>query len=168
MKCQVCGKESGKYILCKDCNEKKNQGLIIKCDKCHKWHYASQPCPTPDTQAEFLYSAKTSILTKVENQFYTAIKKALPEGYLVFPQINLAAFVDRNDQAKYRNELFRNIDFLITNEDYQPLVAIEINDQSHLTAERKARDERVKNICEEAGIPLIKLWTNYGVNAEYI
>ena len=168
MKCQVCGKESGKYILCTECNEKKKQGEIIKCEKCHKWHYASQPCPIANNSAAFLYSAKNSILTNTEIKFYNAIKQVLPNDYLIFPQTNLATFIERNDQSKYRNELFRNTDFLITNANYQPLIAIEINDQSHLTPERKSRDEKVKFICEEAGIPLIKLWTNYGVNIEYI
>ena len=32
----------------------------------------------------------------------------------------------------------------------------------------KKRDERVRKICEEAGIPILRLWTSYGVNVEYI
>ncbi|MDO4267880.1 MAG: CFI-box-CTERM domain-containing protein [Eubacteriales bacterium] len=48
------------------------------------------------------------------------------------------------------------------------MIAVEINDRSHLTDERRIRDQKVANICEEAGIPMIKLWTSYGVNPEYI
>jgi hypothetical protein len=80
----------------------------------------------------------------------------------------LASFIDRTDDASFRNELYRNVDFLLTDSEYQPKIVIEINDQTHLTPERKERDEKVQKICEEAGIPIIKLWTSYGVNPEYI
>lgn len=33
MNCNVCGKPSGKYFLCKECNQKKEEGLIVKNDK---------------------------------------------------------------------------------------------------------------------------------------
>ena len=44
MKCKVCGAESGQYVLCRECNEKKNKGEIIKCKICNEWHYKDKPC----------------------------------------------------------------------------------------------------------------------------
>lgn len=44
MFCKVCGKPSGYFPLCKDCNELKEQGKIIKCDKCNNWHYIDSDC----------------------------------------------------------------------------------------------------------------------------
>ena len=32
MKCSVCGAESGKYPLCRNCNQLKEAGMVIKCD----------------------------------------------------------------------------------------------------------------------------------------
>ena len=64
--------------------------------------------------------------------------------------------------------MFRNVDFLITDGNYVPRIVIEINDMSHNSSDRKERDEKVKNICEEAGIPIITLWTSYGINQSYI
>lgn len=170
MKCSVCGAESGKYPLCKVCNSKRETGEIIKCERCGKWHYKDSSCQAPDTTSSesYLYEPKKSLITESESAFYEAIKSSLPEGHLVFPQINLASFIDRTDNPRYRNELFRNVDFLITDDKYCPKIVIEINDQSHLDRDRRARDEKVANICEEAGIPIIKLWTSYGVNKEYI
>lgn len=171
MKCNVCGAESGKYPLCYACNLKKEQGLIIKCEKCKKWHYADQNCNDAKQENNnnvFLYKAKKSLITDNENDFYKAIESSLSEEYKVFPQINLAAFIERTDNSKFRNELFRNVDFLITNLYFEPKAVIEINDQTHLNKDRKERDEKVKNICEEAGIPIIRFWTSYGVNYEYI
>lgn len=171
MKCQVCGNESGKYVLCKACNLEKEKGLVAKCNKCNQWHYVSQPCAaqtSPVAGDSYVYEAKPVLISKNESGYYDAIKTALPEGCIAFPQINLAAFVTRVDNTRFHNELFRNVDFLIVNAEYKPLIVIEINDQTHLTAERGERDEKVKNICDEAGIPVISLWTSYGVNEEYI
>lgn len=172
MKCKVCNAESGKYPLCKECNSKKEAGEIIKCGKCHKWHYISDPCEMEgagkEIEGKFLYQLKSSLVTDTEMNYLKCIKGALPEGYLIQPQANLASFIVRTDGAKYQNELFRNVDFIITDLFYKPLILIEINDQTHLSHDRVNRDKKVTNICEEAGIPIIKLWTSYGVNPEYI
>lgn len=171
MKCKVCGAESGKYPLCRLCNAKKEQNLIIKCEKCGNWHYANEQCRIEENHEkseEYLYSLKSKLITKSEQAYFEAIKASLPEGYNLFPQINLASFIVRTDDARYHNELFRNVDFLVTDEEYKPRIVIEINDQSHLEKERRERDEKVKSICDEAGIPLIKLWTSYGINPDYI
>ncbi len=176
MKCKVCGSESGKYPLCRACNIKKEKGDILKCPKCNCWHYTDQSCAilnsTTDKKeiddCKFLYEAQKTLITNSEKAFYLAIQTVLPHGYLVFPQMNLAAFIQRTDNAIFRNELFRNVDFLITDDEYQPKLVIEINDQTHLTPDRRNRDEKVRNICEEAGIPTVTLWTSYGVNEAYI
>lgn len=171
MKCKVCGAESGKYPLCRACNSKKETGKIVKCAKCNQWHYANTVCPvmTDEKDSEgFLYDVRKTLISKSEQNFYHAIKSVVPEDYCVFPQINLASFIDRTDDAHFHNELFRNVDFLITDAEYHPKFIIEINDQTHLNSDRKERDEKVQNICEEAGIPILKLWTAYGVNPDYI
>ena len=171
MKCKICRAESGKYPLCRACNAKKEQGEIIKCTQCGNWHYAAQPCTAPESsgdQGRYLYEAKNTLISKSEQSFYTAILSSVPEDFCVFPQINLATFINRTDGARFQNELFRNVDFLITDAQYQPRIIVEINDQTHLTADRRERDEKVRKICEEAGIPIVKLWTSYGVNPAYI
>ena len=178
MKCKICGNESGKYPLCRACNAKRESGEIIKCTNCGNWHYADFPCsgtdssdtsricPEPDTP--FLYEAKQSLVTKTEMEYLKCIQSLLPDTCLIQAQANLASFIRRTDGAKYQNELYRNVDFIITDLAYRPLLVIEINDQTHLIPERRERDKKVACICEEAGIPLIKLWTSYGVNQEYI
>lgn len=152
---------------------KKEEGCIIKCPICHTWHYKEQPCPSLTKQLtgdndSYLYEPRHTLLSQTEQRFYEALKNNVPENYQVFPQANLASFIDRTDNVRYRNELFRNIDFLITDEHFSPKLAVEINDQSHLDAQRRERDTKVRQILEEAGIPLMKLWTSYGINPEYI
>lgn len=167
MKCQVCGAESGNYPLCKACNQERERGRIIKCGQCGRWHYKDAPCPQVQKK-EFLYECRKSLLTDAEKKFYAAILQAMPEGCKLFPQINLATFIERTDDARYRNELFRNVDFLLTDKDLTPKIVIEINDATHNNPDRKRRDAKVHDICEEAGIPLITLWTKYAPDETYI
>lgn len=171
MKCKFCGAESGKYPLCWTCKQKKENGEIKKCDVCGKWYSALSTCPhshTAHNSENYLYDAKKVLISKSEQEYYSAIKECIPQGYYIFPQVNLASFICKTDESKFHNELFRNVDFLITTSAYKPIIVVEINDQTHLNSDRKERDEKVQNICEEAGIPILKFWTSYGVNKEYI
>lgn len=161
MKCKICGAESGKYAICYACNSKRKKG-----DAAHNAQYATNISTINDSG--FLYNVRKTLISKSEQSFYNVIKSVVPIGYCVFPQINLASIIDRTDESRFHNELFRNVDFLITDSEYHPKFIIEINDQSHLNSERKKRDEKVQRICEEAGIPILKLWTSYGANPEYI
>ena len=162
MRCKICGAESGKYTICYTCNSKKKKVDAI--------HYNSPHTTTVSTNSDgdFLYNVRKTLISKSEQNFYNVIRSVVPNGYCVFPQINLASIIDRTDDSRFHNELFRNVDFLITDSEYHPKFIIEINDQSHLNSDRKKRDEKVRRICEEAGIPILKLWTSYGANPEYI
>ena len=114
------------------------------------------------------YSSKASLMTDCEKKFFDAIKKIVGPDYIIQPQINLASIINKESHSKYRNELFRNIDFGILDQNYKLLVLIEINDATHTERSRKERDQKVQAICAEAGIPLITFWTKYGLNESYI
>ena len=119
------------------------------------------------TDEKYLYNKKP-VVTQMEKSYMTCIQEQLPEGYHLLLQSNLATFIEKNDSSKYQNELFRNVDFLVTDADYIPQFVIEINDRSHNTYQRRERDKKVHMICDEAGIPIITLWTFYGVSSSYI
>lgn len=122
-----------------------------------------------DSEVKREYKVRSSLMTKTEKQFFSAIKKALPESYILQPQVNLASVIKKTTEERYQNELFRNMDFAIFDLDYKPLALIEINDNTHITEKgRQARDYKVKDICKAANVPLIIFWTTYGVNEEYI
>ncbi len=216
MLCKVCGAECGRFVLCRECNDLKNEGKIVKCPVCRKWHYVTQPCDCADsnlkhhnkdsdgdmikelvctedrdetvttdtciedrfgqsqstwheeqTNESFLYDKK-SVISYTEKSYMTCIQEQLPEGYQLLVQSNLATFIKKTNSSRYQNELFRNVDFLVTDMNYFPQFVIEINDRSHTTYLRRERDKKVHMICEEAGIPIITLWTNYGISGSYI
>lgn len=122
-----------------------------------------EPAKSPST-----YSLKNSIMTECEKSFFEVIKEIVEPQYTIQPQINLASVIDKEQHSKYRNELFRNIDFGIFDKNYSLVLLIEINDQSHTQPNRIDRDNKVKSICADAGIPLITFWTKYGIDKKYI
>lgn len=86
MACNLCGNPSGKYFLCAKCNELKNEGKVLKCSTCGKWHYADKPCECNKTNSHENNTAEIKSTTKTEtnnNTVKTCIicgEKA-PNGY---------------------------------------------------------------------------------------
>ena len=69
----------------------------------------------------------------------------------------------------FANELFRNIDFGIFTKDCKKiLLLIEIDDKTHQRKKRIERDKKVKDICTKAGIRLIKFYSNYPNEKQYV
>lgn len=46
MNCQICGKPSGYYPLCKTCLTLKNENKVIKCPICNEWRKTDDICPS--------------------------------------------------------------------------------------------------------------------------
>lgn len=92
----------------------------------------------------------------------------MPLGYYLFPQICLASIIKKENNNKYANELFRIADFGIFDTEYNIICIIEINDSSHYDKARIARDYKVKELCQQTNIPIITLWTGFGINEDYI
>ncbi len=108
-----------------------------------------------------------SFLSRSEVAFYNKIKE-LNEEYIVVPQVNLGTIVDKTN-GKYRNELFKNIDFGIFDKNFKLLLLIELNDETHNTnIKRKDRDLRVKKILNDCNIKLLTFYTKYPNEKEYV
>jgi hypothetical protein len=43
MACQVCGQKSGFFPLCRECNNKKEEGKVSKCQSCGIWKEGDKP-----------------------------------------------------------------------------------------------------------------------------
>ena len=121
-----------------------------------------------DNQPQFLYQLKNSLVTETERKYLSAICQVTPQGYTVQAQVNLASIIEKTDNSKFQNELYRNIDACIFDAYFKPIALIEINDSTHNAPSRIERDKKVAMICEEAGIPLIRFWTQYGINLDYM
>lgn len=114
------------------------------------------------------YESK-SIMTEFEKEFYRKLEVAVPSGYIIQCQVPLSAIIKKISTSKYANELYRTIDFGIIDKDtFKIILLIELNDKTHLEGKRQYRDIKVKQICQEANIPLIAFWSNYENKVEYI
>lgn len=106
------------------------------------------------------------ILTKNEYYFYKKLKVICDKHNLrILVKTRLADIidVDKNQIAgkEYMNYFGRiqskHIDYLVCNGDsLYPLVAIELDDNSHNKSNRMERDIFVNNAMQAAGIPLIR------------
>lgn len=116
---------------------------------------------------------KKNIMTDYEYKFYLILKELEKYNYKVIPQVNLATIIEKVNNKNHYTELFRNIDFVIFNEDLTEdltdvLLLIEVNDVTHNTKKRKSRDIKVKSICNNAGLNLITFYTKYANEKSYV
>lgn len=101
------------------------------------------------------YVKKSSLMTPTETRFFGLLRNLMGRRYEVFPQMALGAVIDKPN-APFRSELFRIADFCIADaETYEPLLLIELNDASHVLGDRALRDEKVRELCYTARLPLI-------------
>ena len=88
MACNMCGGESGKYFLCFKCNKLKDDGKIIKCQECGKWHYVDKSCACKQqfvkvelSNVETLPTEKNDNVSSEDNVCIVCGDKA-PNGHL--------------------------------------------------------------------------------------
>lgn len=123
---------------------------------------------SPLSQTTNQYIIKQKYISNSELQFYYAIKNIIGDKYIVFPQVPLSQIIIKKSNSRYQSELYRVMDFCIFSKEYTPLVCIEINDETHHQKDRYIRDKKVEAILNNAGLPLITLWTEFGVKYDYI
>lgn len=126
-----------------------------------------QKTPAQNTK----YKLKTKTITSNEQYFLDIIKKHFSNNYEIRPQVPLSSIIEKNKEHnwEYQNELNRIIDFgLFDKQTTTPLLLIEINDRTHHESKRIYRDQKVKDICEQAGIKLIAFWSEYSNTEQYI
>lgn len=105
------------------------------------------------------YERKRQLISRPEYNFLQTLREINPSKYEVLPQVALFSVIDKVTNASYRNELFRTCDYCFVDRDtFEPLLLVELNDRSHLRADRQQRDAKVAAICSAARIPLVTFW----------
>jgi very-short-patch-repair endonuclease len=103
------------------------------------------------------YAAKP-LLSENEKAWFKAIRAALPHAH-VFAQVALNQLV-KAEGAKWRsakNKIDRrSIDFVLLNPDLAVLLAIEIDDKSHMQEKRQADDAKKTKALRDADISLLR------------
>lgn len=117
--------------------------------------------PLPGTQVRFqhVYAAKP-LLTENEASFFRLLHELSQGRCQLFAKVNLADIVlpvtgaigDRNKISQ------KHVDFLVCrNEDWMPMLAIELDDSSHADKRRHKADRDKNDIFAAIGLPLLRL-----------
>lgn len=108
------------------------------------------------------YSLHQTVLTAVEQRFYYRVVEALGSDYYVCPKIRLADVIDvRGDAMEYNAAWNRiaakRIDFLITNDLFRPVLAIDLMGDSHFGGQQKGPDPWLERALGACGLPVLKV-----------
>jgi len=117
--------------------------------------------PLPGTQLRFqnIYASK-ALLTDNEARFFSLLHELSQGRCQLFAKVNLADIAtpvtgsigDRNKIDK------KHVDFLVCrNEDWMPMLAIELDDSSHDSKKRQKADSVKNDIFAAIGLPLLRL-----------
>jgi len=126
------------------------------------------------TDNTYQYTKKKYLLTKVESDFFKILKQTLSNDYYVFPQIHLTSILEnkivgQSWKGALEHISRKSLDYVICDKIYlSPLLAIELDDNSHSRNDRRDRDREVERILKEAGIPLLRIPYSEKNNRELI
>lgn len=119
-------------------------------------------------QRQYLpYQMITPILTQREKKaYYIILEYCVKNKLALFSKIRMADFITPKNTVHNKDFYFwfnkisaKHVDFLIVQEgSFKPLLAIEIDDETHLRYERQERDIFVDNVYYSIGIPILHIW----------
>lgn len=110
----------------------------------------------------FSYLPKRFIMNRNEYFFYKLLSGAVGFQHIVIPQVHLDELAKPHTDKKSRIYSFRHInqksvDFVICNiAGMHPILAIELDGNSHSRKDTIDRDKEVERILEEVHIPLLR------------
>jgi len=122
----------------------------------------------------YKYSAKSSVMTKAESDFFVKLERVVNERYYVFPQVHLSSLLDHRIKGQEWSYAFRHINgksvdyILCDRQTLRPVYAIELDDYTHDQDDRKKRDAEVERIFDEAGLPLVRFKNKDVTDSEII
>jgi len=97
-----------------------------------------------------------------EHEAYSILRSELPANLHLFTKVRLADIIDiedrRLDQRDKDFALKASLDFLVTDQNYSPVHAVELHGIHHRFEPQKTRDERKRRICRIAGLKLTEIW----------
>ena len=110
------------------------------------------------------YLKKEFFLTPAEKDFFHVLSAVVGSDYLLFSKARMSDLLylpklSNRDYYHYQNKIqSKHVDFLLCDkESTKPMLAIELDDSSHLKASRISRDSFVDEIFESARLPILHI-----------
>lgn len=109
------------------------------------------------------YRKKSYLLFEAEKDFYFVLSGILKDDYLLFSKVGMGdLFYLPSHQFKwrsYRNKIqSKHVDFLICDKiNIRPLLAVELDDSSHLREDGRERDDFVDGVFKDANLPILHI-----------
>jgi hypothetical protein len=110
-----------------------------------------------------IYRKSDSLFTYRERIFYGVLQDAVNRDYWIFAKVRLADFMwltnEPEDRKFHANRILcKHVDFLLCERrTYRPLMAIELDDRSHLKYDHRERDEFKDKTFAAIGLPLLRV-----------
>jgi hypothetical protein len=109
------------------------------------------------------YKLTQSLLTGSEANFYAALLLAAGTRYVVFAKVRLADLcqdLDRwTDLVAFNQVSSKHVDFVLCDaRTFRPVLAVELDDRSHLRADRRDRDALVDRVFRTMGLGVYRQW----------
>lgn len=112
---------------------------------------------------ELKYRKLDHLFSAAEKSFLSVLNLAVNEGQTVFGKVRVADVITPQKgssrsrwQTAFNKISAKHFDYLICNsKTLEPLLAIELNDSTHLSRKVKDRDSFLKGACRSAGFPLL-------------
>lgn len=123
--------------------------------------------------AKFPYLKKDCLMSEAEKKLYFVLLEVVGNDYLIFSKVRMADLLylpkmSNSQFYHYFNKIqAKHVDFLICDkENIKPLLAIELDDSSHLKVDRILRDKLVDKIFESASFPIIHITASASYDKE--
>jgi hypothetical protein len=103
-----------------------------------------------------------------ELAFLAVLESVLPEGVRVLCKVRVADVIETFG-ADFRTVSQKHFDFVICDgETLLPLLAVELDDKSHLTATAQRSDAVKNGVCAAAGLPLLRVPAQARYDVDYL
>lgn len=142
------------------------------------WLYLREPVKSIKGEAKkpsvYSYKRKENIMTDAEQSFYKRLVEVAGDRYYVFPQMHLSSLLTNDTKGRYWKAAFQRInrtsvDYVLAHkETLKAAYAVELDDSTHDTAKRQARDAGVEKILTDANIPLLRFRNPSGLSNDDI
>jgi very-short-patch-repair endonuclease len=108
------------------------------------------------------------ICSQGERVFLAVLESVVPDEMRVLCKVRVADVIETFG-ADFRTVSQKHFDFVICDaETLMPLLAIELDDKSHLTARQQQSDAVKNSVCERAGLPMLRVVAQAAYDARHL